>query len=211
MEPRPDAAQVVAWVEAHWGAPCASCGVALLGHDVVLSILLGSKDRLACAACLAAVVGVAPEAFLRDAAARVRRLDCYRAGWSHSDRRLEAGSWPEARIPSALRMDALGDELPRPQPVEDGAALEPDERFDAGDMSCGDLVLALRLRLARMRPGQVIEVLASDPSAGADLPAWCGLTRNELAKAAAPRFWIRRREDGHDELNRPTTSRRKET
>ena len=210
METPPNAAQVVEWVEAHWGEPYSSCELPLLGHDVVLSILLGSKDRLACAACLAGVVAVATDAFLRDAAARVRRLDCYRAGWSHSDRRLAGGPWPEERIPSALRMDTLEGELPETPEASRSTgsaanaatrgspapkAPKADERFDAGDMSCGDLVLALRTRLVGMRPGQVLEVVASDPSASADLPAWCGLTRHELLQAAAPRFWIRRRDD----------------
>ena len=41
-----------------------------------------------CAACLAASVGDELRPFLTRALANVRRLDCFAAGWRHSDRRL---------------------------------------------------------------------------------------------------------------------------
>ena len=66
--------------------------------------------------------------------------------------------------------------------------------WDAGAMGCGELVMELRFRMAPLRPGEVMLVTALDPGAIEDLPAWCGLTRHRLIKAAHPRYWIARRE-----------------
>jgi tRNA 2-thiouridine synthesizing protein A len=66
--------------------------------------------------------------------------------------------------------------------------------WDAGDMGCGDLVLALRGRLAALRPGEVLRVVARDPAAPEDLPAWCRLTGHTLARADHPTYDIRRKE-----------------
>jgi TusA-related sulfurtransferase len=52
--------------------------------------------------------------------------------------------------------------------------IDPDAEWDAGDMGCGDLVLELHYRIARLEPGQVLKVIALDPGAPADMPAWCG-------------------------------------
>jgi tRNA 2-thiouridine synthesizing protein A len=68
-----------------------------------------------------------------------------------------------------------------------------DAEWDAGDLGCGDLVLELRGRLRALEPGQVLRLRATDPGAAADIPAWCGLTKNPLCGAAPPYFWISRR------------------
>lgn len=67
-----------------------------------------------------------------------------------------------------------------------------DVEWDAGQLGCGDLVLALRQRL-RLAPGKVFKVTALDPGAPADIPAWCRMTNNALlAHDARSRvFWIR--------------------
>ena len=51
-------------------------------------------------------------------------------------------------------------------------------------MGCGELVLELRDRIARLEPGQVLKVIARDPGAPADMPAWCGLTGHALVSLA---------------------------
>jgi tRNA 2-thiouridine synthesizing protein A len=68
-----------------------------------------------------------------------------------------------------------------------------DAEWDAGDTGCGDLVLELRARLRALAPGQVLLLRATDPGAPADIPAWCGLTKNPLRGAAPPHYWIARR------------------
>lgn len=67
--------------------------------------------------------------------------------------------------------------------------------WDAGAMGCGELVLELRFRMASLRPGGVIKVVALDPGAPADLPAWCRMTRHRLVRAEHPLYWIAKRED----------------
>jgi tRNA 2-thiouridine synthesizing protein A len=71
--------------------------------------------------------------------------------------------------------------------------IDPDGEWDAGDMGCGDLVLELHYRIARLEPGQVLKVTALDPGAPADMPAWCGLTGHALVSAVPPVYFIRRK------------------
>lgn len=61
-------------------------------------------------------------------------------------------------------------------------------------MGCGDLVLALRIRLNALPPGGVLQVTARDPAAPLDLPAWCRLTGHVLVRADHPVYLIRRKE-----------------
>jgi len=66
--------------------------------------------------------------------------------------------------------------------------------WDAGDLGCGDLVLELRGRLAAI-PGRVLRVIALDPGAPEDIPAWCRLTGHALIhqEEATRSYWIRAR------------------
>ena len=74
------------------------------------------------------------------------------------------------------------------------ASAQVDDEWDAGDLGCGELVLELKGRLGRMRPGQVIKVIALDPGAPADMPAWCRLTGHTLLEQEHPVYLIQRRE-----------------
>jgi tRNA 2-thiouridine synthesizing protein A len=67
-----------------------------------------------------------------------------------------------------------------------------DDTWDAGDMGCGELVMALRMRLGNM-PGRVLKLTATDPGAPEDLPAYCRMTRHELLHAQGHSYWIRAR------------------
>ena len=73
--------------------------------------------------------------------------------------------------------------------------MEAHDRWDAGDLGCGELVLELRFRMNDLGPGQVMHLTALDPGAVEDIPAWCGMTRHALLLADHPEYWIRRRED----------------
>ncbi len=68
-------------------------------------------------------------------------------------------------------------------------------RWDAGDLACGELLTQLRQRLGELAPGATVQVVARDPGAAEDLPAWCRLTRHTLVEAQPPKFVIRRREE----------------
>ena len=67
--------------------------------------------------------------------------------------------------------------------------------YDAGDLSCGELLIELRRRMLRLRPGDVLAVRATDPAAPLDIPAWCHTTGHALVEDRHPRYRIRRKED----------------
>lgn len=69
-----------------------------------------------------------------------------------------------------------------------------DAEWDAGDMGCGELILELRTRVKALRPGQMLRLVARDPGAIEDLPAWCRMTGHPLIKAEHPIYFIQRRE-----------------
>lgn len=55
-----------------------------------------------------------------------------------------------------------------------------DAEWNAGDLACGELVLELRLRMRQLASGQVLRLIARDPGAPADIPAWCRMTGHAL-------------------------------
>jgi tRNA 2-thiouridine synthesizing protein A len=71
---------------------------------------------------------------------------------------------------------------------------EPDAYWDAGALGCGELVLELRQRLAALAPGQCLLLVAKDPGAPEDLPAWCRLTGHRLVRAKHPKYLLQRKE-----------------
>ena len=70
-----------------------------------------------------------------------------------------------------------------------------DAQWDAGDLGCGDLVLELRERMEALRPGQLLQLTATDPGARADIPAWCRMTGHTLIVEQHPVYQIRRKEN----------------
>ena len=69
-----------------------------------------------------------------------------------------------------------------------------DAEWNAGDLGCGELVLALRGRMQALAPGGVLRLIARDPGAPADIPAWCRLTGHVLVSDVPPVYLIRRKE-----------------
>lgn len=77
-----------------------------------------------------------------------------------------------------------------------GTGTEAGEAFyDAGDLACGELLIELRRRILALRPGEVLQVRATDPAAPLDIPAWCWTTGHGLEREKHPRYWIRRKEE----------------
>lgn len=70
-----------------------------------------------------------------------------------------------------------------------------DEEWNAGDMGCGELVIELRARMRDLAPHAILRLVARDPGAPEDLPAWCGLTGHTLVHAAHPVYFIRRKDN----------------
>jgi tRNA 2-thiouridine synthesizing protein A len=70
-----------------------------------------------------------------------------------------------------------------------------DAEWDAGDTGCGELVLELRFRLDTLKGGQIMKLIARDPGAPADIPAWCRMTGHRLVGGRPPVYLIQRKED----------------
>ncbi|PZG17028.1 sulfurtransferase TusA family protein [Nonomuraea aridisoli] len=52
----------------------------------------------------------------------------------------------------------------------------PDLVVDGGDKLCVQLLIELRGHVRQAGPGAVIHLIATDPAAPVDLPAWCHMT-----------------------------------
>lgn len=70
-----------------------------------------------------------------------------------------------------------------------------DAQWDSSDLGCGELVLGLRAQVNALRPGQVLRVVARDPGAIEDVPAWCQMTGHRLVKTEPPIYFIQRKEE----------------
>jgi tRNA 2-thiouridine synthesizing protein A len=84
-------------------------------------------------------------------------------------------------------VDPIGDSPTPP------AELPVADAWDAGDLGCGELVMALHLRMKGLRGGDIFRVTATDPAAPEDLPAWCRLCGHTLVAMHHPNYWIRRK------------------
>lgn len=198
--PQIRAENVIAETEARWGSACAGCGADLHGLDVVLSLFLGDKGALRCVNCAARSLDRRPEEFVRGAVQHLSRLECWRGGWAHAEARLRAaGEWPARGIPEDAGLEEDRAQDPAEKNETEFTALNAADAADgagaaalwnAGDISCGDLVLELRLRLRALPPGQILQVRATDPGAPGDLPAWCRLTGHSLIYQQHPNYWI---------------------
>jgi tRNA 2-thiouridine synthesizing protein A len=69
------------------------------------------------------------------------------------------------------------------------------DEWDAGDLACGPMLLALKGRLERLRPGQAFRLVTRDEGAPVDVPAWCRLTGHPLLHAMHPVYYVARRKD----------------
>lgn len=186
--------RVVAAVDHGDGVRCVGCGTAVCGHEVVLAWVLGFKDAIRCAGCLARGLHRERAELIAAVKRHVDHRDCWSAGWRHADGR-EAARGASCAVADAALGRTGAAAATRAAGSNEGAEASVAGRWDAGDLGCGDLVLELRTRLLSLRPGQLFELLARDPGAPADLPAWCGLTGHALVSATPPRYLIRRRAD----------------
>ena len=72
---------------------------------------------------------------------------------------------------------------PRDATLSSGDHRKPEDpviaaRLDAGSANCATLILNVRNAMRAMRAGQVLEVIAYDPTSQLDLEAWCRMTGN---------------------------------
>jgi tRNA 2-thiouridine synthesizing protein A len=84
-------------------------------------------------------------------------------------------------------------------PMETRAELGGDAFYDAGDRGCAEGPLdAIAGMLRGLQPGQTLEIRATEPSVGNDLPAWCRLAGHTLLESrsgpAGDRYLVRRKD-----------------
>lgn len=75
--------------------------------------------------------------------------------------------------------------------------VKPDLVLDCRGMRCPLPVIELARRIAEVEIGRIVAVVADDPAAAADVPAWCRLRGHEYAGAGArahgaPSYLVRR-------------------
>lgn len=167
------------------GGRCRDCATPFSAREAVFSIFLGLKDAPRCLPCLSRRLERPAGELSSDLLAHIRGRDCYFQAWGEAE-----------RIDGARAADA-GAVRPAPttkkDPAAGGGELAVAAGWDAGGMGCGELVMALRLRMEKLRPGDVIRVTATDPAAPEDLPAWCRLCGHTLVAMNHPNYWIRRK------------------
>ncbi len=137
-----------------------------------------------CCECLARVLRLDPATLAGNLAAYVRRRDCFRLAWEKIQQQE-----PDCPLGHSVKPAAIDS----PQTEQETPGHHAD--WDAGDLGCGDLLLPLRGRMRALEAGQILRLVARDPSAPEDLPAWCGVTGHRLLHARHPTYWIQRRED----------------
>lgn len=179
------------------GRHCKECDAALCGHTLLMSVMLGFKDAPRCADCLAAGLEQTRTSLRDQLYTHVLRRRCNQMAWLWANREegvapsaLPACLWPAGERAGAGSIEGVEGEGATPSDAPPAAHRE----WNAGDMSCGDLVLELRVRLLAMEPAQVLKVVARDPGAPEDLPAWCRLTGHALIANSHPEYWIRRKD-----------------
>ena len=181
------------------GSRCKECAASLCGPETLMSLVEGSKDSPRCLSCLYRLMGGGREEVRDHLLGYIMSRPCRRAGWLWANREegtepsaLPICLWPPtgaARKESQPAQTTIGSsDCPGPKPATDA-------EWDAGNMGCGELVMALRIRLQDLKPGQVLKLRATDPGAPEDLPAWCRLTGHTLVFFNHPEYWIRRKEN----------------
>jgi tRNA 2-thiouridine synthesizing protein A len=81
--------------------------------------------------------------------------------------------------------------------VDGPGALPPTEILDCRGQRCPLPVIALARRLPKLPTGAVLRILADDPAAAADIPAWCRMRDQDylgpVASPDGPAFDVRHR------------------
>lgn len=75
--------------------------------------------------------------------------------------------------------------------------MQKDATLDAKGLMCPMPIVKLAKKIKEIQVGQVLEVIADDPGAKEDVPAWCQRTNHELVEMKQEGnvfyFYIRRK------------------
>lgn len=192
--------QLQARVDTLRSTSCSVCGGEYCGHEILFSIALGLGDKPRCASCLAHGMGTPMDQLRDHLRSHFQQRECYGEVWRRENEREGFSRtsppqclWPESVSYEAKDVLVHSDEAVQPLEEADVIGLAT-EAWDAGNMGCGDLVLALRLRMNALPPGTRLKLTAHDPGATEDIPAWCRMTGHLLLAQHHPHYWIQRKE-----------------
>jgi len=74
------------------------------------------------------------------------------------------------------------------------AGWAPGSRFDGKETGCGEMLIDLRIHFRGLAPGTRVAVLARDPGAPVEIPAWCRVTGHVLLASEHPFYLVAVRE-----------------
>lgn len=176
---------------------CESCSVRTCDRQAVISKVLGGGEAVSCLDCLSRALGSTPEQLCQLVGRYLVLRECHRRDWLAArpcgrdgeapccPSRLENSETPPHWFRAEL-FSAPEPELP-----------EADAVVDAEESGCGDLMVLLMRSIRKLPPQGVLKLIARDPGAEADIPAWCRLTGNPLlAGPTGPEgatYYIRRK------------------
>lgn len=176
---------------------CSACEKLICGHEALIGIALGYKGMPKCAGCLAAEQHDLTENIRDRLFMYIYARPCFRTAWHWASKNegFQTDGFPKCLWPSdPVLVQKTKKEHSQDRSEANAMPLHIDSEWDAGDMGCGDLVLELRIRLQAMSSGQILKVVARDPGAPEDMPAWCRLTGHTLLSASHPQYVIKRKE-----------------
>lgn len=163
------------------GSVCTDCREQLSACDTVFSLVMGFKNAPRCLMCLGLQLGRVTSELRDQLIAHIHRRDCFLKAWRVAERR-------DATRPSQCEPNVQI----TPTSLIAGVPTISGE-WDAGDMGCGELVMALRLRMNDLPAGSVLKVTATDSAAPEDLPAWCRMCGHTLVMMQHPTYFIQRK------------------
>ena len=165
------------------GGACTDCRMDYSSREAVFNIVLGFKNAPRCLPCLSQRLDREAGDLRGDLVAHIHRRDCFLTAWREAERR-------DAASASSARESSQG-----ASPMSNNVVPTISGEWDAGDMGCGELVMALRLRMNDLPAGAILKVNATDTAAPEDLPAWCRLSGHTLVAMHPPTYFIRRKGD----------------
>jgi tRNA 2-thiouridine synthesizing protein A len=174
---------------------CEACGARICGRQRVIAGILGGKGPVACLTCLSDSLASPPEQLCELAGRYLSQRECHRKEWQAAAPCEVDGQAP--CCPSRLEHSPTPPTWYRAELFERSAeeTPEPDLVVDAEESGCGDLMVLLMRSIRKLDPGQVLELIARDPGAEADIPSWCRLTGHALVgEPGEDRYYIRRKE-----------------
>jgi len=75
--------------------------------------------------------------------------------------------------------------------------MNADLKLDCRGLSCPMPIIKLSKAIREINPGQVIEMISTDPGSKSDVPAWCAKTGNEFLSiaenAGENKFYIKKK------------------